>query len=126
LAITDDVNRLFASACDRPRGNQSSPNETPILGGNANTMHRITSSWDEVYRFVAALKSQSLLFEYETALLLKNLANDAAVHVGQAIVPPLIAKRQPLMVQAEQMQDGRVQIMDVNRVVDDAVAERIG
>ena len=38
------------------------------------------------------------------------------MHVSQPILPALVAKRQPLVVDAEEMQDRRLHVVDVDRV----------
>lgn len=47
------------------------------------------------------------------------------MHVRQAEVPPLISVDQPFVVQPQQVQDGGLQVMHVDRRLDDAVAELI-
>ena len=53
----------------------------------------------------------------------QQIVHDLAGDVGQAHVASAEAVGQALMVEAEQMQDGRVQIVDVNFVLDGVVAE---
>ena len=48
------------------------------------------------------------------------------VHVGQAEVAALVAVGQPLVIEAEQVQDRRLQVVDVDRVLDDVEAEVVG
>ena len=48
------------------------------------------------------------------------------MHIGQPIVPALEFERQFFVVDAEAMQHGGVQIVDVNRVLGDVVAEFVG
>lgn len=51
---------------------------------------------------------------------------DFSVNVGQPEVSPLVSVGELLVVDAKAMQHGRVQIMNVNRLVDNVVAEIIG
>ena len=48
--------------------------------------------------------------------------DNAAVNVGQPIIPALLAERQAAMIQAQTMQDGRIQIVNVDRITNDIVA----
>ena len=48
------------------------------------------------------------------AMSRENLVHDLSVHVGQPEVTALEAVRQPLVVEAELMQDGGVQIVNVD------------
>ena len=47
------------------------------------------------------------------------------MHVGQAVVAALQAECQARMVDAQTVQNGRVQIVNVDRILDDVVAEII-
>ena len=49
-----------------------------------------------------------------------------AVHVGQAVVAALELVRQLLVVDAEQVQDRRLEVVDVDGVLGDVVAEVVG
>ena len=51
--------------------------------------------------------------------VLDHLAGD----VGQAVVASLVLEGQPLVVDAQERQDGGVEVVDVDRVGDDVVAE---
>jgi len=56
----------------------------------------------------------------------KHLLHHFAAHVRQPEMPPLILERQPLMIDPERVENGRLQIMYVYAVRDDVVAEVIG
>ena len=45
---------------------------------------------------------------------------------GQPLVEPLVLVGEPLVVEAQQVQDGGVEVADVHRVLDDVVAEIVG
>ena len=47
-------------------------------------------------------------------------------HARQSLVEPLIAIRESLVVDSEQPQDRRVEIMDAHRILDDVVGEVVG
>ena len=49
-----------------------------------------------------------------------------ARHIGQAVVAARVAVGEPLVVDAEQVQDRGLQIVDVDGVLDDVVAEVVG
>ena len=56
----------------------------------------------------------------------KDVVKDAAVNVGQAMVAAAEAKGQSFVVDAHQMQYGRMQIIDFGLVLDRLVSEFIG
>ncbi len=56
----------------------------------------------------------------------QNWADDRAGDVGQAVVAALVLERQPRVVDAQAMQDRGVQVVDVDRVAGDVVAEVVG
>src|SRR5204862_8215008 len=56
----------------------------------------------------------------------ENLFHDLAVHVGEPEVAALILERQLRMLDAQQVKDRRLEIMDVDRVLLDVVAEFVG
>ena len=45
---------------------------------------------------------------------------------GEPLVEALVAVGEPLVVEAEQLQRGRVEVADVNRVLDDVVGKVVG
>ena len=66
-----------------------------------------------------AARSQS---PFSNELLGQQLFDDLAVHVGQAVVAALELERQPGVVDAQAVQDRGVQVVDVDAVVRDVVA----
>src|SRR5262245_9074101 len=58
--------------------------------------------------------------------LRKNAFNHFAMDVGEAEVTALEAVRQLFMVDAQAVQDGRVLVVDVNRILHDVVAVIVG
>ena len=56
----------------------------------------------------------------------QDLLDHRAMHVGQAVVPALEPESQPGVVDAQAMQDRGVQVVDVDRIPDDVVAEIVG
>ena len=48
------------------------------------------------------------------------------MNVGQAELSALVLERQAFVINSHQVQDGGVQVVDVDRVLGDVVAERIG
>lgn len=48
--------------------------------------------------------------------LAKSL-HHVAMNVGQSVVPPLKSEREAFMIESEQVQNGRLQVMDVNLVL---------
>src|SRR4030095_1117303 len=59
-------------------------------------------------------------------LLRQNLPHDVPGDVGQAEVAPGIAIGEPLVIEAEQMQDRGMKVVDVNPVLDGPEAEVVG
>ena len=41
-----------------------------------------------------------------------------AMHIGKPVVTPLITVGQTLVINTQEMQDGGVQVMDMNRILD--------
>src|SRR6188768_1704178 len=58
--------------------------------------------------------------------LLEDVFDDAASDVGQPMMAALVLEGQPLVIDSEQMQHGGMEVVDVNRRVDDVVGEVIG
>src|SRR5690348_6779568 len=56
----------------------------------------------------------------------KDLFHYLAGHVGQALVPAAVAEGQALVVQAEQVQDGGVEVVDAHLPLDRPHAELVG
>ena len=56
----------------------------------------------------------------------QNRLDDLSLHVGQPEVAALEPVGQPGVVDAEQVQDRRVQVVDVDGVLDDVVGEVVG
>src|SRR5207245_2506207 len=52
----------------------------------------------------------------------ENAPDNFAVYVGEAEVPTLETECQPLVVDAQAVQQRRLQVVDVHRVADDVVA----
>ena len=56
----------------------------------------------------------------------QDFLHESPMHVGQAVVAALEAVREPRVVEAEQVQQRGVQVVDVDRVGDDVEAEIVG
>ena len=56
----------------------------------------------------------------------KNLSDDVAFDVGQTEVPARVAVGEAFVVEAEEVEDGGVQVVDVDFVLDGAEAEVVG
>ena len=54
-----------------------------------------------------------------------EIFNDVAMDIRQSIVPPLKSERQFFVIKPKQMHDGRLQVMNVDRVVNHVIAKRI-
>lgn len=48
------------------------------------------------------------------------------MHVGEPEIPPLEPVREPPVVDAQTVQDRRLQIVDVDRILDDVVGQVVG
>src|SRR5260370_13568170 len=55
----------------------------------------------------------------------EQLGDHLAVDVGKAVIAALEAVGQLLVVQAEQVQNGRLEVMDVDRILDDVIAQLV-
>src|SRR5688500_15052423 len=53
----------------------------------------------------------------------ENLADDISVHVGQAVMAALKLEGKPGVVYSQAMQNSGMQVVDVDRVLDDVVTE---
>lgn len=58
--------------------------------------------------------------------LCQQLLNHVPMHVGQAVVAALKAIAQARVIEAKQVQNRRLQVVDVNFVLGDAEAELVG
>src|SRR5579859_7143291 len=56
----------------------------------------------------------------------EDVLDDPAMHVGQPMMTALIEERQPGVVNAQAVQHGRVQVVNVDRVASDVVAVIVG
>src|SRR5579883_711862 len=56
----------------------------------------------------------------------QDVADDGALYVRQAEIPAAVAVGQPLVVDAEQVQDGGVQVVDVDPVLDRVHPDLVG
>ena len=52
--------------------------------------------------------------------------NHFTVDIGQSILTALVAERQPCVIDAAQMQDGRLHVVNMDRIFSDVPAELIG
>src|SRR4051812_28037307 len=52
--------------------------------------------------------------------------DDLTVHIRQAEVAPLVREGQPFVIEAEKVEGRRIQVVDVNGLLDDVEAELIG
>ena len=67
-----------------------------------------------------------MFFLFVKLALGQNTLHDLAMHVGQAEVAAAVAVGEAGMVQAHQVQDGGVQVVDVHAVFDGVEAELVG
>ena len=58
--------------------------------------------------------------------LCQNVLHHVAVNVGQAVVAALEAERQPGVIDAQLVQDRRLQVVNVNRILDHVVTDLVG
>ena len=56
----------------------------------------------------------------------KNPGHHFTENIGQAFVAAVVAERQLLVVEAEQVQDGGVEVVDVDAALDAVQAELVG
>src|SRR5262249_27812397 len=64
--------------------------------------------------------------DYLTGPLRKDLLDDVAEHVGESEIAARVAIGQLLVIDSEQMQDRRVQVVDVDLPLDGTVAVLVG
>ncbi len=46
-----------------------------------------------------------------------DVFHDVAVHIGEAEIPPLTSKREPFVIETEEMENRRVEIMNMDRLL---------
>jgi hypothetical protein len=72
----------------------------------------------------------ALLFRFRHAISQRpsgqDFTDDLAMHISQAEVATGMTESQPLMVESQDMKNGRLQIVDMNAVVDRVEADIIG
>ncbi len=56
----------------------------------------------------------------------QDFFHHVAMHVGQAVMPALELERQPGVVDAQAVQQGRMQVVDVHGIASDVVAVIVG
>src|SRR4030095_15221610 len=61
-----------------------------------------------------------------TTALRNDFSHHAAVHIGQAEIAAAVAVGEPFVVEAHEVQDGRVQVVDVHAVLDRGIAHLVG
>ena len=62
----------------------------------------------------------------ESRRLRQHLADDVAVHVGQAAFDAVVIEREPLVVEAEKVQEGGMEVVHRGDVFDRLVPELVG
>mgnify|MGYP003541572192 CR=1 FL=1 len=63
---------------------------------------------------------------YEREHLTQAFLHDFALHIRQAEIAALVAVGQPKVIDAEEVEDGRVEVIDVDGFLDRVVAELVG
>src|SRR5258708_2888531 len=58
--------------------------------------------------------------------LRQNLLHHPPINIRQPVIPPRVAEREPLVVEAEEVEDGGVEVVDVDLVLYRAEAEVVG
>ena len=61
-----------------------------------------------------------------TSLLGQQVLDDVTFDIGQAEAATLVAERQSFVVDTEEVQDGCIEVMDMDRFFDDVVTEVVG
>jgi hypothetical protein len=56
----------------------------------------------------------------------QNRLDDVPVHIGQPALDAVVVVAQPLVIESEEMQDGRVQVVNRADVFDRLMAEFVG
>ena len=74
----------------------------------------------------AFARRQEALAAPETSAVVENLVDNPTVHIGQSEVPSGMPPGQPFVIESHQMEDRRMQVVDVDRVVLGIPAELVG
>ena len=56
----------------------------------------------------------------------QDAVDDVAVDVGEAVIAALVVEREPFVVEAETVEDGGLEVVDVDRVFSDVESEVVG
>jgi hypothetical protein len=56
----------------------------------------------------------------------ENAIDDVAVDIGEPVVAALVVEGEPFVVEAETVEDGGLEVVDVDRVFSDVEAEVVG
>ena len=73
-----------------------------------------------------ALSGKSSHFTPELKPSGENPTHHLAVDIGQSILPPLVLEQESFMIDPQQVQDRRVEIVNVDRILGDVVREVVG
>src|SRR5260370_40701763 len=98
------------SFCSTARGRRST--FVPRRASATRTSAPTASGWKRFARRSTRASSSNANHELEWSR--QQLLHHLAVYVGQPIVAALEAVRQLLVVEAQQLEDGRLQVVDVN------------
>ena len=84
---------------------------------------RLTIVFETALRYRLAVGNTAL---HVASPLGQYFSDDLAMDIGQAEIAALMSECQPLVIDAQAMQDGSVKVVDVNRVLLHVVAEVVG
>ena len=104
------------------------PNDEDFPEGDRQTY--LFDTWSQ--RFIAVGPAAKLVVVARIQLLTVDLISgdkfreDVTVYVRQAVPAPLVFERQAFVIDSEQVQERRVQVVYVDRVTGDVVGKRVG
>ena len=103
------------------------------MKANAATVAReekfLTNEWgqtNEEMAFTLSSFSHPIRLPKSPSFSREHSFHHVALHVGEAVVAATVAEGQARVIEAQQVQNGRVEIVDVNRVFRDAQAVFVG
>ena len=109
-----------------------SPNDRHIavVVANSRVLNRLRQGWLILFRFLDGrpklLGRAALDGEPAGGWSRDDIPNDVAVHVGKSETASLIFEGEPLVIDPHQVQDGGIEVVNVDGVAGDVVPEVVG
>ncbi len=105
------------------RGRKHELSDKQIPGGLLTDVGKILKTYPELSwdRAVREIPSERILRKHRWVFLSKDTFDDLSVHIGEPELPALVAEGEALVIDPKEVENGRVEIMDVDGILRDAV-----